>query len=429
MRKWWIFFAAGAVVVGCAGGSGLGTGTTGSGATTGGATTGGTTGAVRSVPRVELPGDASDVRVVYLSGQQRRAAGSQYAKLNNIRLATGDVDQIPGSVQGTLDGVNVKLDGYTVNKYAFGHTLPTGIQAARYTQLRSEVWRLVEELPSGAFDTLFTGSFTLPNIPVSVPLARGRQSTVQVFLNDAALFHDGNNLIFDETLFNEDNFLDVEPAINGYFSDMVSFDLSGVPAGERPQMQSGGNATKLMLTGDAWGVANGVGTVGSFDIINPGFIESGVLTNPVVLPDGTAPGTYTVLEPDPSVIPPTVVQISALQGLWRDSNEVLKNLSANNMVIFPTTRANGQHQVVAWKRSGSSITKIWIGRATLTGTTSGTVELWSADQLDNGTETGKVTGTLTNFTVVGGVIKDGDFTFTTPPTGFVGSGSFAVFAK
>lgn len=428
LRKWWILFAAGAVVVGCAGGS-LDNGTTGGTGGTGGT---GSNGQTRQVPQVNLGTDEANVRILFLTGQQRRIVGSQFARLDFIRLANSDLDQVPTEFSGSTAGIDIQLNGHTVNQYQF--SVATNGLPRVYNELRWEV-RLMRERQINGIVELANSARSLPHVPVTVPIVPGRTTTLQVFINDAALFWDSFlNTQFDQTFFNEDNELTAPGStIRGSLSDMVAFDISGAEASSRPQMASGTPATRLLLSGDAIGIAAGNNALGTFDLFSPNFVESGSLNLPAPLGPGdpgatNLPGSYTVIEPNPSSFPDASTIISALQGSWRDSSEVLSNLGDAAMIVFPTTNPNGQHQVVALTRSGGTITNLWIGRVTLAGST-GNVTLWSADQLDNGTENGAVTGTLTNFTIRGGVIRDGDYSLSGSLPGFPASGTFAVFTR
>lgn len=435
LKKWWIPFVAGAVVVGCAGG--VGTGTTGSttGSTTGGTTaTGGTTSTTtgaptRSVPTVNLPSTQADVRVAILSGQGRRIPGSLYAQLNGIRLRIGGTDIIPSEFSGSTDGVNVQLDGFTTNKYSFAQNLGTSL-GKNYQFLSMDMTKMFEEQLSGSLSEVFSGAFPINDIPVNVPVIPGRESTVQVFLNNASLGFDFffGQPTFDQSEFNFENGLTGTNRIPGFLSDMIAFDISGVST--RPALSQGGVADKFMLSGDALGISRNANFDGSFDLFSPNFVESGVVTNPVVLPDGTAPGTYNVLEPDPSVIPPAVVRITALQGSWRNVNSVVTNLGNSGLLVFPTTRAGEDHMAVAYVRSGSTFTQLYFGSATVT-STGGTVNLWPVSQanLPEGSRSGGFTGTFSNLTKVGAVTKDGDYTLTGAPSGLPATGVFAVYTR
>ncbi len=428
MKKWLLFIAAGVIVVGCTGGNGIGTTTGGAGGTT----TGTTGTPPRSVPAVAMDTTATDVRIVFLSGQGRRSPGSQYVKFNNIRFHNALTDRIPTVFNGSLDGTNIKLDGFSVNKYSFAQE-GAAAGSLLYANLSMTIWKMYEEGLSGNLIERFSGGFDVPVIPVQMPLVPGRQLSVQMFLNDAALWWDaGTGINWDQAAFDADNGINGgNPSLRARFSDMVAFDVSNI--GVKPSMNSGPDAEKFLVSGDGFGLARGAGTVGSFDLFSPNFIESGVITNPVTLggpPGSSAPGTYTVLEPDPSVIPPTVVNIAALQGAWRNYAETISNVGTQALIIFPTTNPTQVHTAVMVKRNGAVITDLWYGRAVLgNGSNPGALELWSVDQIDNATENNKAIGTLTNVTFVGGVVKDGDFTITTTPGGFpfTGSGTFAIY--
>ncbi len=427
LRKWWILLVAGSVVAGCAGGTGDLTGSTtgGSGSTGSSGSTGTPT---RSVPTLSFPSDLADVRVVFLTGQNRRVPGSIYAKINNVRFINSVVDIIPTDFTGSLDGLNLHLDGYGVHKYSFGQALPAGTDSKTYTSLAFDVWNMYEEQLDGSLIEVFSGLFPIADIPVDFPILKGRQTSLYVYLNNASLgLTPGLNPVFDRNEFDFDNLIDLNGEITGSLSDMISFDISSVAS--RPNMNGGGPADKFMLTGDGFGLGQGFLNDGSFDLFSPNFIESGVLTNQVQLPDGVAPGTYTVLEPDPQVVPPAVVRITSLQGSWRDVGNVVSNLGTSSMIIFPTT-GTGQDMAVVINRSGSTITGLWFGNATITNN-GGTVDLWPVDQAatPEGSRTGGFSGTFSNLTKVGNVTKDGDYTLTGAPNGLSSTGVFVVYAK
>lgn len=429
MKKWWILFVAGALVVGCAGGVGNLSSTTGgtTTGTTGGST--GTTGATRSVPSVNLPSTSAEVRISFLSGQGRRLPGSLSAQLRVIRLRIGGTDIIPSLFNGTTDGVNVQLDGFTTNKYGFTQDLGAA-GSKNYQFLSFDITKMYEEQFDGSYTELFSGSFPIENLPVNMPLIPGRQSTINVYLNNAAVGFSNifNEPSFDLNEFNLENALTGSNRIEGFLSDMVAFDISAV--GTRPNMDSGGAADKFMISGDSMGIARSAGFDGSFDLFSPNFVESGVTTNPVQLPDGVAPGTYNVLEPDPSVIPPAIVRITALQGTWRDVNSVITNLGTTGMIVFPTTRVGEEDMAIAYVRTGSQVTGMWFGKATITAN-GGTTTMWPIDQITvaEGSRTGGFTGTFSNLTKVGGVTKDGDFTLTGAPAELGSTGVFAVYTN
>lgn len=421
LRKWWIFFVAGAVVVGCAGGDGgTASGTTGSGATTG--TTSG--GPVRVVPTVNLPTQDAQVQIEFLTGLGRRSPGSQYAKLSLIRLKNGVLDQIPTAFSGSTDYVNLQLDGFTTNTFLFSQSF-TGATKP-YSTFSAVVTDFKEEDLDGNLNTVFNGSFALPDLPVTVNLAHGRTSSFLFYINNGSLFYSGGILRFDQDAWNADNLVNGETSIPSHFSDAIAIDISGMATANRPTMKSSNPADRILLTGDSIGLAQGNTVNGSFDLYGPAYIESGSLTLPVTnLMNGDAPGSYSVLEPnpDPFVVDPAF--LPALQGTWRDLNAAVTNGGNQVFLIIPgnsTTTA----QAVLIKRNGTTVSDVYVGRATVS-STGGTFELWSCDQIDNNTENNKITGTFSNVTATSTRINDGDYTITSGSSPFASTGVFVVY--
>jgi hypothetical protein len=413
LRNWWICLAAAAVViVGCTG-SGGGTastgGTGGTGGSTGG-TTGGTTGG-REVPTIVLPNTAAEARVIFLSGQGRRAAGSLYATLNNIRWIASGLDIAPSEFQGSTDGTRVQLDGYTVNRFGFVENLGEGVASKAYTSLAIDVTRMYEEDVFGDLNNIFAGNFPMPAIPVNATLRPGRQTTIQVFLSNVALGFDSVlGPVFDQAGFDSENLGPGDTALRGFYSDHIGFDISNVPS--RPTMARGGAADVALFSGDAIGLAQGaLGTEDSFDLYSPNFIESGTATGPRNIDGRVAPGTYTVSEPDPRTLP-GVARIAALQGTWRDVNEVVRNLGSTALILFPRS-TGADFQAVLIQRSGNTITNLWFG------TSNGTTFTVSPIS-EVGSPTTTFTGNLSAVTA-----RDGNFTLT--GSGVPTSGVYVIY--
>ncbi|MBS1709800.1 MAG: hypothetical protein JSS65_13895 [Armatimonadetes bacterium] len=432
MRKWLIAFVAGAVVVGCTGGNGGIIG--GSSGTTAGTTSGstGTTGGnSRQIATVSLPSRAAQANIVILSGQGRRSSGDNHATFNIFRWGQGQLNIVPTVFQGSLSGIDCNLGLPSMNNTVFTEDLGEGVAAKSFTTLLMEVWDYAVEDQFGNVVSQYAAHgglpVSLPNLPINATLVAGRQTTIQTYLNDSSISMAGPNIVFDQAGWNNDNLPGGLTALPGFLSDFVSFDLTPMAPSERPNMQLGGAADKAMFTGDQTGLALGTNSVGSFDLYSTSFVESGVLTPPKVLGGAPAPGTYNVLEPDPRGTPPTAALVAAVQGIWRPYTDVLTNVPAFTMLILPTTNANGQHQVVAFNKSGTGVSALWYGTATLSGTSSGTVTLHPIKEL--GAPTTTATGTLGTFTVSGGIVVDGKFTMSAPPSGwpFPATGDFVVF--
>ncbi len=427
MRKWWIAFIAGAAVIGCTGGSG-GSGTTGTTGSTGTTPTG------RSVPTINLPNQVAEIQFLFLGGQGRRLPGSQFAVVNNLRLENGILDSIPTTFQGSSDGVRIQLDAYEVNRFSFTEPLPTNDAFKVYADYPLEIHRMLEEDNFGNIIPVFTGPPVIvdPPIAVNAMLMRGRQTSVPVKLNDGMLFWDNlNGVDFNRVAFELDNYDPTNNKILGYFTDMISFNLGGMATADRPTMINGNPADTVMFSGDFVAASSGFNSQGTFNLFGPAFIESGTIVPPVNLGGTFAPGSYDAYEPDPSVIPPASGLVQFLNGPWRAHTEVLGNLRDTNAVVFPTSNPNGEHQVVVWSQNGAGqVIKMWHGKVTFAaGNTTGTITIWSVDQLDNQTQANAATGTLSNLAVSKGMVLDGDITYTTTPAGFpfAVQGSFAVY--
>ena len=379
-----------------------------------------------------MPFVQSQVKILYLSGLGRRLPGSQFAELANIRLKNGELDQIPTDITGSVKGVNLKLDGFSTNTFAFNE--PTTGPSESYTSLSMFLNEIREEDFNGNLNPVFSGpAILLPDMPIAAELRPGRTTTVQIYLNNGSLFYDDilDEVVFDQDAWDQDNLIDGATAVPGKFSDAVSFSLGGV--GLRPAMEAGGTADRVLMTGDSIGLGQGSVVDGSFDLYSPQFVESGSLNLPDLLagnPTGQPlPGTYTVLEPNTTPFDPDAPDLPALQGTWYDFNDVVSNVGTDIMFIIPSSDGDNIHQVALVKRSSTGVIQaLWIGRVELDGTT-GTFTVWSVDQIDDNTENNPATGTLSNVTIEGTRIADGDWNVTNTPTGFPfeTSGVFVVY--
>lgn len=417
MKKWLVAFTAGAVVIGCGGGSGL------DGLT--GGNTGGGGGTGRTVPAPNL-GSKAQVQVLYLSGQGRRAVGSQVAVMNNIRVFNSPTDFMPSDHQGSGSPIRVQLDGYTLNQFVFDVPLTTGGQSKTFNQFPLEIAQ-IDEVGVG---TVFSGPPFLvsPFFPINLQLFPGRQTTLQVVLNDAMLSFDSQTGVsFDRQQFEIENLSPTNNKINGFLSDMFAFDVSGLPAVQRPLLTNGNRADTVHFSGDSIGISAGFDAVGSFEMLSPIVIDQGVLKKETVVGGRKAPGIYTVMEPDPRD-PFGDAKVVAIQGIHRPYTDVLTNLSDFGMVAIPTTRSSSTYQVVMFNRdSAGTITAMWQGVLLTTSATKGVLRLFSLDQLPDASAAPRATGEV-NFTMSNGMVKTGTFSVTSRPSSFPfpATGGFAV---
>jgi hypothetical protein len=408
-----------AFAIGCSNGDGGST--TGGGVTGGGVTGGG--GGTPSAPTVNL-GASTNAKIQFLSGQGRRAVGSQFAIMDVIRVQNGPGDVAP--IDQNTSTMNVQLDGYTINSFDFSIQVPEGTPSKTFTEFPLRVDRILEENSTGGQTEVYAGpSILLGTFPVNFTALPGRDVTLLVKLNDAMLDVSGGSVTFDTALFEDENFDPVLNTLVGFISDHVSFDISGMPDSAKPLMANGQRASHVLFTGDQIGISRGSGTVGTFNMLRPLLVEDGILR------ETTGGGTYTVVEPDPrDPAPISLPQITSLEGSWRPHTSVLGNLQDTNMVVFPNSRGLNENQVILFQRSGSTITAFWQGVAAFSGG-SATIELYSINQIVPATANNPATGTLSGLTVTNGVVTGGSFTFNTPPAGFPFSttGKFVVFRR
>lgn len=407
-------------MIGCGGGSGL---AGGSGGGSGGGTTGG-----RTVATPNL-GSFAQVQLLYLSGQGRRAPGSQIAVMDNIRVFNTAVDYFPKDQQGSGSPLRVQLDGYTTNQYLFDVPLTVGGPSKTFNQLPLEIAQMDEE-QGGTFQTVFSGPPVLitPFFDLNMVLFPGRQTTAQIAINDQTLrFDNALGVVFDRAQFEADNYSPVNHKINAFLSDMISFDVSAMAAADRPLMSSGLRATMAHFSGDSIGISSGFDAADSFDFLSPVVIDSGVLKAPTVIGGRKAPGVYTVMEPDLRD-PFGNAKLVALQGIYRPYTEVLNNLSDFDMVAIPTTRSTTVNQVVLFNRDpNGTIIAMWQGVVDFNGATTGDIRLFSLDQLPNASAQPRALGKV-SFTRQNGIVRTGTFSITVAPSNypFPKTGGFMV---
>ncbi|MBX3096163.1 MAG: hypothetical protein KF812_04820 [Fimbriimonadaceae bacterium] len=444
MKKTYLLVLAGLVIVGCGGtdGSGLTGGSTAG--TTSGSTSGTTSG--RAIPDSKLT-NVAEFQFLYLSGQGRRATDSIVATIRNGQIQNSASDYFPTTQQGTGTGIRVQLDGYTLNSLNLNDRVESNVAAKTYSQYPLQISQFERTTDTGS-QVLFSGDFTVnPPIPINAKLLPGRQTTLQMKLNDAMFDIQtvgGNTTIdFDEIQFAQENYNVVDQRVNGILSDFVSFDIRGLAAADRPQLLSGARAERVMFSGDAVAMTVGSNTNGSLEVLPPTTdIQTrfaGIFRLPGNIAGRPTPGTYVVTEPDPRVpTDPTAALLTAMQGIWRNHTEVLDYTNIQNgfsMVVipshedkFPTPDGEDGLQVLIYNQSGGNITAMYQGRIRFTSSSAGVLEAWSIDQVDTAGSNNPAIGSVNNFELKNGRVSAGDFTISVVPTGwaFPVQGSFRV---
>lgn len=324
-----------AIVFGCAGNTGSGTtstSTTSTTSTTATTATTATTSGSRVFPEVaavNLGTSPALVQYVFLTGAGR-AEGDEIAVARNLSVS---------------DNIGLEMTDLTERNLTL---------TSNQSQMISSNVALGSS-PSRIFDTLnlnfvrysietATGvqSFSsIDGIPAAVPaqvrIFNGRQTHVPIFLDGATieLVNSGSGDVptWDSTWFTAINKLDSDTTtVRSMMSDYVCFDVSSIPAANRPDLSQGrGTANRIFFSGDQYALGAGDPTVGGapFETIFPAGQDASVIgrySSPAVLPGGIAtsltPGSYTTLGVDPTDVtapdPILARKITSFQGIWKN---------------------------------------------------------------------------------------------------------------
>lgn len=435
MRKWALLVASVAVAVTGCGGNGNSGGIGGGGG--GGPLVSRVNDAKMSTPGV--------IYTTYLSGQGR-APGSQSAQLKRLTYTPLDFAH---PVETVLNpAVLVQLDGYTHNTITLDNAQTlSGQDSRQYDTFTLSIQKILEDTGDPLNPYVEFGNPNDPNAPIleaPFPLKlrtfNGRQSIVQIFVDDAMVHHDGVNLTFDQALFELANFDPTEGKIKGFLSDYLRFDLTSMPAGQRPNLISpegmGAAAEAVYFSGDSIALGATVGGEKVFEVLTP----LGHIAGKWRLPTPLTPdfGTYTLLEVDPRILPvPNAQRLVALQGVWRNYSDMILNLGTVEMFALPNSDDGDDQDAVMIQRNASgNISAMYFGFVNYT---SGQFSLFPIDQVDDGAAGNELVGTVSGLLNATGAsvsaatpekIRSGTFTFTGgAPAGFPSTGRFLVFRK
>lgn len=263
----------------------------------------------------------------------------------------------------------------------------------------------------------------------------GRQTTVQLFLNDGQISVNGNAGAIDRNQFLLANTTTDNPNVQGFFSDFVQFDLSHVT--NLPTLSDGTTVgSKAYFNGDKIGLSGA--TVGSlFQVYTPSVTLTGTWANPTSI---TNFGTYALKEISPTQVPiPTdpslAITITSLQGTWKPATTAFNNLGTFEVLLFPHNVDDNQQDIVVFTANSSGqITSFYFGLVDLSAKTFAVFPI--ADVID-GSTSGEVDGTLTslldgsgNAVTAPASVRQGRYSFTgTLPTGFKATGRFVVYRR
>lgn len=421
--KWIAAAGVAAVMVGCSGDGGGGGVVIPPGGTS------------RSVPLINL-GTNSTVSVVYLSGQDRRsrAVGSQIADIQTIQLQNGPSDFVPGSEQITSSTLSVQLDGYTINQRDI--SIPMAGQTEKnLTEYPLVIDQLREVTDSSGSTVLRSapGTFAYETpfpFDVRVKVLPGRQTSLQVRLDDLTVqWLPGQNVVFDEDRFTNLNYDPVSRSIKGFLSDYLSFDISGVASGERPNVDSTGNpAERIYFSGDGIAISEGLGVGSVFELLDPIAIKSGTVIEGATIAGKKAANTYKLDETDPGLNLKT-----ALLGTWKNYSDIVTPTDTVSMISLPGSEEDDRETLVLFRRnSAGRISGMWHGYVdySTTDLTTGIFRLFPISTLASGQSSGdEVAGTVSGVVRSNGVVirANWDATGTIPGSfSFPTSGAYAV---
>jgi hypothetical protein len=413
------------------------------------------------VASINLP-ESGNVSVVFLSGSPPipaavlpPEAGNQIAVFRLVQFQNGAAEFIPSLDHANVVPISVNLNGFTMQTRDFGVAVPPGTASRNFTEYPFEVERMqqlttnpVSELLEPRDLTAIVPAWPPPGerpVPFDTQLRvfRGRTSSINILLDPLALSHDPaeGRVVFDEDRFAFLNYNPFEKAITSFLSDYVAFDISGLPPEQRPTLSATGmEADRVLFSGDGIAISEGMGLTSTFELLDPIAIVEGTIHEGPVIQGHPAASTYVLSrrspgppDPDnPDADPTTVV---SLTGVWRDYARVITPATEFNMIAFPRSDDGTDQQLVAFNQTGGRITAMWQGRVSYEvdgDATRGTFVLFPLETLDDAEPTGEVRGTVSNFVMREGVVRQGDFQFATPlPSGFPfpSSGSFVVFRR
>ncbi len=412
---------------GCGGGGGNG----GGGAAGGGANP-------VPAPTVVLA-DAAGLAFTIVTGQGRRAPGSLVAILNNLNVRNDEFD-----VAATDKTITATLNSYALYSVSDLFQITAGDAFKQFALFPMVISSLEGEDVNGNVVSWSgnPGPFT-ETFDADILLARGRDAVIQVVLNDGTMpgtIDINGDLDFDRTQFEIENYSD-NLKIESLFSDFVQFDLTAMAGADRPEFVRGGvldgPVDTVMFSGDTMAFSQGSDTLDTLMMLHPLIdpfttTDRGILVSPTVVGGVPADGSYTLFEPDWSLIDPTQGIIVSLQGRWRPYTQVLAGIGSYMMVVFPNSRNDTENFTAVYiaRDVNGDITDLWYGPARFSGPNEGEIRLTRIVDALAGVEVDPAVGTISGYQA-NGATGTGTFTFAGVPVDFPFplTGNFRIFRK
>lgn len=440
------------LLAGCGGNSDT-TSTTGGGGTGGG---GGRLGATVNLTRLPTQGSSAYVlgqmETWFLPGQGR-AIGDVTAHIRRTPYldTNGEQLDLEDKIPQT---VNLLLNGYNAQKKWFPVKLGTAgdfVDRRTAVDFVLQVDKITIEDDSGqstfpagdalAVDESFPGQMDLSVFP-------GRVTALQIFLNDAILNY-SSDIVFDKALFLDSNLNPGTNKFQGFISDYVMFDISKMA--NRPllssQVVAGKPASKVFISGDGYAIsvakpydpANPNPSQGVFEVLTPFGHLQGIYRPPNV--DAGGVKTYEIQQADPSdfTFDGPIHLITALNGYYRDYTEVLADMGAQEMLLFPKTGDGSKQELITIVRdttqAGAPIVDMYFGEVDFgkkdgQGRAAPQFRMYPISQLSPASVSNEVKGSVSLLTDEKGLAVDtrapsfwqevraGKFTVTSAPVGF-----------
>lgn len=385
--------------------------------------------------------DAAGMQFTIVTGQGRRAPGNLVATMNNLHVRNDEFD-----VAATDKIIGATLNSYALYSVSDQFQITAGNAFKQYSLFPLVISSLEGEdvNGNGVSWTGNPGPFT-EVFDADVMLARGRDSVIQIVLNDGTMPGTvalTGDLDFDRTQFEIENYTD-NLKIESLFSDFVSFDLTAMAAGDRPEfIRAGapdGPVDKVMFSGDTMAFSQGSDVLDTMMILHPLIdplttTDRGILLSPTVVGGVPSDGTYTLFEPDWSLLDPTQGIIVSLQGRWRPYTQVLSGIGSYMMVVFPNSRNDTENFTAVYiaRNGAGAITDLWYGPARFSGPDEAEIRLTRIVDALAGVEVDPAVGTISGYQANG---KTGTGTFSFPMGGvpvdfnFPLTGNFRIFRK
>jgi hypothetical protein len=318
------------------------------------------------------------------------------------------------------------------------------MSAGQRTRSFSDYRLQIDEIREAGSSDSITQPFLSQLIDVDLKVFPGRVSTITIRLNDQTLEIDTVNrrVSLSDEFFSAVNYDENRGAIVSSLSDYLAFDLSGISAGLRPVLNGGGVADRVFFSGDGYGISQGIGPTGSFELLSPVSVQNGKITDSVPIGGGSQQGEPLILLEE--VLLGDTRRTSVVSTWKKFNREVTPPDSGIVAIAFPNSRENNtdeitggnQQQFVIYTASGTSVTNLWYGTVfySTSNPAIGTFEAFPLSTITDAEPTGQVTGTVSGIQrnqITSPVLRGNWNLNSAPPSGwtFGNSGTFGVYRK